>query len=160
MSQILRALSCVLFAFAFVGCGQDNGSPVPSEVNAVLEPTCGPSDGWAVNLRVFDRPISGCDLVGAFEANLYLHGLGAFDLPPVEAPAIMVNVPEDSSGIAQRCSAGVSSCPTTTQWTLELDSYDEESDSTGVLELRFESTTQTFPFRARFCEPDTPLECG
>jgi hypothetical protein len=94
-----------------------------------VRPSCGPADGPAFELALFDGSVAACSIDGApLSVSFYVHDLSGAPIPPMGGNVI-TSTTALPSGTANRCLAGV--CESSEDWSLTVRSYDVAMGARG-----------------------------
>lgn len=124
----------------------------------LISRTCGPADGFALNLVLIDGSAAACNAApDTSYLSFYIHDLGGADLPPI-AGATVVSTPVGSNGTASRCDAS-GDCVSTEVWSITFSSYADGAGAAGSYTIHWgDGSTSSGEFNAAWC--DGTFVCG
>lgn len=155
---------------ALVGCGQshaggDAGSASDATVvgayaGAYVARECGPDDGPALRLTLWDAAVPECGAdPDRRSLDVYLHD-GASSVFPIEAGETVTSTVAASNGTATECPGGTPPCRSTQDWSITFTTFVQGSRAAGTYRVTFaDGAGATGSFDATWCEPVPPL-CG
>jgi hypothetical protein len=140
-------------------------SPAPSDggilSSEVISRACGPADGFALRLGLYESPplaeCAGDPLEGSL--TFFIHDLGGATLPPTSG-TVVTSTLASSNGVADECPGGTPPCRTSQTWSVTFDSYTEDVGATGSYSVTWEGgEISTGNFSAVWCDRG-PVICG
>lgn len=117
-----------------------------------IRESCGPADGPAFELSLFNAAVPTCTIDPELEAmTFYVHNLSGAPIPPTAGTTI-TSTEASSSGTANRCPGGTVPCESTENWTLSFSSYEAGSGAVGTYSVTWaDSSVSTGQFIASWC---------
>ena len=139
--QVMVAVLIILALFAI---GVTAIASQPPFSYGLLQSSCAPWDGPAIDIRLTTEPAQCKRMSGPYIAIRVWRGL------PIHAGQVVKFGPTSDTGFASRCTK-VGDCERAESGTIER--YQEGSDATGRYELHFKSgKALTGTFRVKWCE--------
>ena len=135
----------------------DAGDAGEEFARSYVRSSCGPADGPAFELALFDGSVAVCSVEGApLSVSFYVHDLSGARIPPLAGDTLTSTLAMPS-GTANRCMAGV--CESSEDWSLTFRSYDVGTGARGTYSVLWpDGTRSAGQFDAAWCA-GMPL-CG
>ena len=113
--------------------------------HALIQPSCAPWDGPAIDIRLTPEPGQCKNVSGPYIDMGVWRGL------PIHAGQVVKFGSGSNDGFASRC-AKVGECERAESGTIVFDTYQDGSGATGRYNLRFKSGEVSGSFDAKWCE--------
>lgn len=132
----------------------------PPSANEVIGRRCGPADGFALELGIFQRAGDSCTGdPSARSLTFFIHDLGGASLPPT-AGSTVTSTTARANGNASECPGGSPPCRTSDTWSVTFDTYEADVSATGSYTITWgDGSSSTGNFDATWCETG-PIICG
>lgn len=117
-----------------------------------IRESCGPADGPAFELALFNAAVPTCTIDPALEAlTFYVHDLSGAPIPPSDG-TVITSTDASSDGTANRCHGAGTPCESTENWTLTFSSYEEGEGAVGTYTITWaDASVTTGQFIATWC---------
>ncbi|MBK8171913.1 MAG: hypothetical protein IPK60_16400 [Sandaracinaceae bacterium] len=137
-------------AIADAGAVDDAGEAF---VQSYVRRSCGPADGPAFELALFNSSVPACTVDASLEAlTFYVHDLSGATVPPV-AGTVINSTEASSSGTANRCRGAGGPCESTETWTLSFTSYTGGEGAVGTYNVTWsDGSVSAGQFNANWCD--------
>ncbi len=127
-----------------------------------VTPDCAPDDGPAIRLLMWEVPVPECSADpshGSLE--LYIFG-GTDSVFPITAPVTITSSGAGGglgNGSATECPGGTPPCRTSSDWSVTVETYEENAGASGTYTVTFAGETVSGRFDASWCS-FAPPTCG
>jgi hypothetical protein len=156
---------CAIVAVLGLGCGTSHsggdasadGGGTSDFAGAYVMDTCGPADGPALQVILFDAAVPECSAdTDRRSLSFYVYGARF----PITAGTTVTSSSASATGGASFCLGGASPCQTSSDFTITFDTFVDGASASGSYSISWtDGSTDAGTFGAEWCMSG-PILCG